>query len=371
MQFALFTEIPVPRPWDARSEYRAYHEVIEQAVAADRAGFHSFWTVEHHFLEEMSHCTNPEVLYGTIAARTENLRIGYGVRLMPKPYNHPVRTAESVATLDLISGGRVEFGTGRSTSRAELEGFGIDPLQTRAMWLEATRGVVGCWTNDEHELAGEHWSMPRRRVLPKPFQDPHPPIWAATGSRESHELVGELGMGLLSFAAGVSIDELAMRIQRYREAVAGCTAPVGAVVNDRVATFTMLNCAPTTTESIAIARPSFEWYPTVAFRHVASVAELIAEDGRELGDWNYLRYLPGMTAADDWGDRHRIEDMLDERVCVAGDPDEVIDRCRTYEEIGVDLLLCMMNPYAIDHADVLQTIELMGRHVIPAFASPA
>lgn len=368
MQFALFSEIPVPRPWDAQSEYRAYQEVIEQAVAADRAGFHSFWSVEHHFLEEMSHSTNPEVLYGAIAARTENLRIGYGVRLMPKPYNHPVRTAESVATLDLVSGGRVEFGTGRSTSRAELEGFGVDPLETREMWLEATRHVVGCWTNEEYAFEGTHWSMPPRRVLPKPLQDPHPPLWAATGSRETHQLVGELGMGLLSFAAGVSIDELAGRIGSYRAAVAACEEPVGAFVNDRVATFTMLNCAPTTQASIDIARRSFEWYPTVAFRHVASVAELIREDGRELGDWDYLRYLPGMTAADDWDDRHKIEDMLDERVCVAGDPDEVIARCRTYEEIGVDLLLCMVNPYAIAHEDVMQTIDLMGRYVIGEFA---
>lgn len=368
MQFALFTEIPVPRPWERDSEHRAYQEVIEQAVAADAAGFHSFWTVEHHFLEEMSHCTNPEVLYGAIAARTENLRIGYGVRLMPKPYNHPVRTAESVATLDLISNGRVEFGTGRSTSRAELEGFGVDPLQTRAMWLEAISHVVGCWTNEEYAFDGEYWSMPPRQVLPKPLQDPHPPLWAATGSRETHALVGDLGMGLLSFAAGVSIDELASRIAAYRTAIGECREPVGAFINDRVATFTMLNCAPTTQESIDIARRSFEWYPTVAFRHVGSVAELIREDGRELGDWNYLRYLPGMTSADNWDDQHKIEDMLTERVCIAGDPDEVIERCRTYEEIGVDLLLCMVNPYDIDHRDVLQTIELMGRHVIGEFA---
>ena len=92
MEFALFYEIPVARPWDADSEHRAYKETIEQAVLGDEVGFHSFWTVEHHFLEEYSHCANPEVLYGAIAARTKNIRIGYGVRLLPKPYNHPIRT---------------------------------------------------------------------------------------------------------------------------------------------------------------------------------------------------------------------------------------------------------------------------------------
>ena len=114
MKFAMFYEIPVPRPWTERSEYWAYRNTIEQAVLGDQVGFHSFWTVEHHFLEEYSHCSNPEVLYGAIAMRTKNMRLGYGVRLLPKPYNHPVRSAESAAVLDLISDGRVEFGTGRS-----------------------------------------------------------------------------------------------------------------------------------------------------------------------------------------------------------------------------------------------------------------
>ena len=145
MKFAMFYEIPVARPWNDDSEYLAYQNTIEQAVLGDEMGFHSFWTVEHHFLEEYSHCSNPEVLYGAIAMKTKNMRLGYGVRLLPKPYNHPVRSAESAAVLDLISGGRVEFGTGRSSTRAELEGFGIHPHDTREMWqeaLESHRGLL-------------------------------------------------------------------------------------------------------------------------------------------------------------------------------------------------------------------------------------
>ena len=182
MKFALFYEIPVPRPWAEDSELVAYRNTLEQAIAGDRYGWHAFWTVEHHFLQEYSHCSNPEVLYGAIAARTERIRLGYGVRLMPKPYNHPVRTAESAAVLDLLSGGRVDLGTGRSATRPELEGFGIDPADTRRMWQEAIAHVVGCWTNEEYEFAGEFWQMPRRRVQPKPLQKPHPPLWGATTS---------------------------------------------------------------------------------------------------------------------------------------------------------------------------------------------
>src|SRR6185437_5723960 len=116
MKFALFYEIPVARPWSPDIEHVAYKNTLEQAIAGEAAGFHAFCTVEHHFLEEYSHCSNPEVLYGAIAAKAERMRLGYGVRLMPKPYNHPVRSAESAATLDLISNGRVEFGTGRSST---------------------------------------------------------------------------------------------------------------------------------------------------------------------------------------------------------------------------------------------------------------
>src|SRR5437588_11693138 len=114
MRFALFYEIPVARPWEPDSERLAYEHTLEQAVAGDRFGWDAFWTVEHHFLSEFSHCSNPEILYGAIASRTERIRIGYGVRLMRRPYNHPVRTAESVAAPALVSTGRVDMPTRQS-----------------------------------------------------------------------------------------------------------------------------------------------------------------------------------------------------------------------------------------------------------------
>ena len=145
MRFALFYEIPVARPWGPDSERLAYQHTIEQALAGERYGWDAFWTVEHHFLEEYSHCSNPEVLYGAIAAQTERMRLGFGVRLMPKPYNHPVRTAESVAVLDLISNGRVDLGTGRS----------LDPRRARGLRHRPGR--------DARHVAGG--DRPRRRLL--------------------------------------------------------------------------------------------------------------------------------------------------------------------------------------------------------------
>jgi alkanesulfonate monooxygenase SsuD/methylene tetrahydromethanopterin reductase-like flavin-dependent oxidoreductase (luciferase family) len=367
MKFALFYEIPVPKPWDADSERTAYRNTIEQAVAGDRFGWHAFWTVEHHFLVEYSHCSNPEVLYGAIAALTERMRLGYGVRLMPQPYNHPVRTAESVAVLDLISGGRVDFGTGRSATRAELEGFGIDPAQTRAMWQEAIEHVVGCWTEEEHEFSGRFWQMPRRRVQPKPLQKPHPPVWGATTSEEGHRQVGELGLGLCSFAVGVSPEEVKRKVDIYRAAVAGCTDPLTSYVHDEAATFTMALCSNSREKALELARESFEWYPKVGARQIASVSEWMAERNEELGSYSYAA---DMKSIDDDGslDLLSLEYLIDVNACVLGTPDECVEMCRRYEQAGIDLLLCLVNPYRIPHEAVMETIELMGTHVIPQFA---
>jgi alkanesulfonate monooxygenase SsuD/methylene tetrahydromethanopterin reductase-like flavin-dependent oxidoreductase (luciferase family) len=366
MRFALFYEIPVARPWDAESEHRAYQHTLEQAVAGEKAGWDAFWTVEHHFLEEYSHCSNPEVLYGAIAARTERMRLGFGVRLMPKPYNHPVRTAEAAAVLDLISNGRVDLGTGRSSTRAELEGFGIDPRQTRGMWQEAIEHVVGCWTNEEYEFEGEHWSMPRRRVQPKPIQQPHPPIWGATSSEDGHRQVGELGLGLCSFAVGVAPEEVKQKIDVYREAIAGCTNPIGKYVHDQASTFTMAMCAPTQEEAWAAARESFEWYPRAGARLIATMADLLADRGQDLGTYAYAADL--RKVADDGSlDLLTLEYLADIGACVLGTPDQCIEMCKRYEAAGVDQLLCLVNPYKIPHEAVLQTIELMGAEVIPHF----
>lgn len=366
MKFALFYEIPVARPWTRDSEYQAYQHTLTEAIFADECGWDAFWTVEHHFLEEYSHCSNPEVLYGAIASRTKNIRLGYGVRLMPAPYNHPIRTAESVAVLDLISGGRVDFGTGRSATRIEMEGFGIDPHATRAMWREAVEDVVACWTNDEIALDGPTWKTAKRRVLPKPMQDPHPPIWGATSSPDGHRQIGEAGLGLCSFAVGVPPEGVKESIDIYRAAVANCTQPLGAYVNNQAATFTMTACASTRDKAIEAARESFEWYPKHGARIIGQLAEWMAGEGKDLG--NYA-YAGDMNAHDKAGmlDYLTLDYLTSTGACVLGTPDECAEQCERYAAAGVDLLLCLVNPYKISHEAVMETIELMGREVIPQF----
>ena len=313
------------------------------------SGWDAFWTVEHHFLQEYSHCSNPEVLYGAIAARTERIRLGYGVRLMPKPYNHPMRTAESVAVLDLLSNGRVDFGTGRSATRIELEGFGVDPKDTREMWQEAIEHVHGAWTNEEYEFEGKHWSMPRRRVQPKPRQDPHPPVFGATTSDEGHEQMGRLGLGLCSFAVGLPPDEVKRKIDIYRDAIATCEQPLTSFVNDQAATFTMAICSRRRSARHATS-PASRSSGTRRSAPVRSreVAVWMEERNQELGNYGYAA---DMRKVDDDGslDLLSLEYLVDSGACVLGTPDQCIDACKKYEEAGVDLLLCLVNPYKIPH----------------------
>src|ERR1700675_3761623 len=121
MQFGMFFELPLPRPWAPESELVLFRNALESAELGERCGIEYAWAQEHHFLEEYSHSTAPEVFLAGVRPRPPTMRPGPGVVLMPPAYNHPARVAERVAMLDLVSDGRVEWGTGESSSRVELE----------------------------------------------------------------------------------------------------------------------------------------------------------------------------------------------------------------------------------------------------------
>src|SRR2546423_2327393 len=141
MKFGIFYEHQLPRPWEEDSERQLIQDALGQVELADRLGFHSVWEVEHHFLEEYSHSSAPEVFLAAASQRTKNIRLGHGIVQTPPPFNHPARVAERVAMLDLVSNGRVDFGTGESSSEAGLGGFLIDPAQKREMWQEGLEGA--------------------------------------------------------------------------------------------------------------------------------------------------------------------------------------------------------------------------------------
>jgi alkanesulfonate monooxygenase SsuD/methylene tetrahydromethanopterin reductase-like flavin-dependent oxidoreductase (luciferase family) len=235
------------------------------------------------------------------------------------------------------------------------------------MWQEAIEHIVGCWTNEHYEFSGKYWSMPRRRVQPKPLQEPHPPIFGATGSDSGHALMGELGLGLCSFGVGLPPEDLKRRIDLYRAALAKCRQPLAKFVNDRAAAFTMVNCAPTREESYAVSKDSFTWYTKRSAELVASVPLWLEETKRELGTYQYLEGAKEIVKSGTH-DIVNFDYLKHSNAVIVGDPDEVVERCRAYEAAGVDLLLCLLNPHAVPHEKCLQSIELIGRHVIPEFS---
>ena len=169
MKFGIFYEHQLPRPWEEDSEHRLLHEALDQVELADRLGIDYAWEVEHHFLEEYSHSSAPEVFLAACSQRTKYIRLGHGIVLMPPGYNHPARVAERISTLDIVSNGRVDWGTGESSSRSELEGFGVDPDQKRDMWIETVRETAKMMCTSPYPgFEGEFFSMPHRDVVPKP-----------------------------------------------------------------------------------------------------------------------------------------------------------------------------------------------------------
>src|SRR5436853_5108077 len=150
MRFGIFYEHQQPRPWGDGSTERLLNDALDQVELADRLGFDYVWEVEHHFLEEYSHSSAPEVFLAAASQRTQHIRLGHGIVLMPPEYNHPARVAERLATLDLVSNGRVDWGTGESASRAELEGFGITPVERRAMWRETVEQAANMKAMDPY-----------------------------------------------------------------------------------------------------------------------------------------------------------------------------------------------------------------------------
>jgi alkanesulfonate monooxygenase SsuD/methylene tetrahydromethanopterin reductase-like flavin-dependent oxidoreductase (luciferase family) len=356
MKFGLLYELQFAKPWSEGWESRISHQSLEQIALADSVGFHAVWAVEHHFLTEYSHSSAPEVFLAAASQRTEKIRLGHGVVLLPTAYNNPIRVAERVAALDILSNGRVEFGTGRSGTPAEILGFSLDPAETRAMWDEALHVIPRMWTEDPFCYEGEYFSMPSRSVWPKPVQKPHPPIWVAATSPQTYVDAGERGLGVLCFIIGQP-DELQKRIAAYREAL-GHAEPAGKFINNQAAGFTVTLCLDDDEEARRIGGPAGLWY-------TAMLSTILGEwRGQVVPGYEYYGNVnreAAQSAAREAGS------LIDSGVFCIGDPDTCIRVIERYEAAGVDQMLCLMQAGRIPHEKIMRSIELFGEKIIPRF----
>ena len=353
MKFGIFYEHQLPRPRGEGREHQLFQDALDQVELADKLGIDSAWEVEHHFLEEYSHSSAPEVFLAAASQRTERIRLGHGIVLMPPGYNAPARIAERVSTLDLVSNGRVDFGTGESASRMELEGFGVDREQIRAMWREAIEQVANMMVMDPYPgYEGEFFSMPARNVVPKPLQKPHPPIWVACSSRETIHLAAQLGIGALTFAF-VDPDEAKHWVDDYYTTLKNECVPVGHAVNANIAMVTSFSVHEN--EQVAFDRgiDGFRFFQFALAHFYANGV-----------------HVPGRT--DIWQKYLAARDGILQGGLVAGGggigtPAQQREHLRTFSDVGVDQVVFIQQGGNNEHEHICESLELFADQVMPEF----
>ena len=374
MKFDLLYELQAPKPHDERSEYRCYHQALEQIELADRLGFDTVWMVEHHFLTEFAHSSSPEVFLAAVSQRTKRIRIGHGVVLLPHKFNPPIRVAERSAALDILSDGRLELGTGRS-SQYEQAGFEIDTEESRAMWQESLEMIPRMWTEDPFEHAGKYVKVPPRTIVPKPLQKPHPPLWMAATSPTSWELAGKNGIGILGLTIFVSVPQLEERVRAYKEALK-TAKPVGKFINDQVGAFTIVHTAETRQQAIDNGGTDAAInYLLYAFRVLgggANPGDAGMKRERAADDIKSTPYRD--LIAKEYPIIHKMmknectfEDLDQEDMVIVGSVDECARKVERYRKAGLDHFISLMQADRIPHEKVMRSIELFGKEIIPRF----
>jgi len=358
MRFGVFYEMQLPRPWAPDDERRLFHEALEQVELADRLGHDYAWEVEHHFLDEYSHSSSPEVFLAAAAARTKRIRLAHGIRQVIPNYNHPARTAECLATLDLISNGRVDFGIGEGATRLELGGFGIKAKEKRAMALEAAEQIANMMVLEPYPgFEGKYFTMPCRNVLPKPAQKPHPPMWMACTNRDTIKVAASLGLGALAFsflnpAEARTWSEIYYGILRSEQCV-----PLGHSVNANLAMVSSFSIHRDRAEAIRRGHEGFEFFGY-------ALNALVAHDT-----------VPGRTNL--WGEYlerrgNRTEEFVAQNVVGArssgiGTPQDMRAHLESFQEAGVDQVIFLQQAGRNRHAHICESLELFASDVMPTF----
>jgi alkanesulfonate monooxygenase SsuD/methylene tetrahydromethanopterin reductase-like flavin-dependent oxidoreductase (luciferase family) len=363
MQFGIFYEHQLPKPWSDDDEFRLLRDALAQVELADRLGFDYAWEVEHHFLDEYSHSSAPEVFLAAAAARTSRIRLGHGIRQVIPNYNHPARTAEGIATLDLISDGRVDFGIGEGATRMELHGFDIPAKQKRAMSLEAAEQIANMMVLDPYPgYSSESFSLPCRNVIPKPRQKPHPPMWIACTNRETIKVAARNGLGALAFSF-IDPDEARSWVDVYYDIIKSeeCV-PVGHTVNANIALVTGFSLHEDRGEAIRRGQEGFEFFGY-------ALNALVAHDQRpgrtDLWGEFQSRRAPGRTES-------RIADadaLGDDYASCIGTPGDARRYLAQMCDVGVDQVIFIQQAGRNRHEDICASLELFGAMVLPEFAA--
>ena len=360
MKFGIFYEHQLPRPWKENDELKLYQDALDQVELADNLGIDYVWEVEHHFLEEYAHSSAPEVFLAACSQRTKNIRLGHGIKLMPPNYNHPARIAEEIATLDLVSNGRVEFGTGESSSLAELGGFKIPVEEKRNQWLEAVEQTCNMMAMEPYPgYEGKYFSMPCRNVVPKPTQRPHPPLWVACSNRETIKLAAKLGIGALTFAF-VDPDEAKLWVDDYYRILKEECIPIGHSINPNIAMVTSFGCHQDHDEAVKRMKEGFQFFSYGLGHHYIFG---INKPGRT-NIWEEFQKNKIKTQG-----RSTVEQRVspDTEAPGIGTPKELSAYLKKFEKTGVDQVTFIQQGGRNKHEHICEALELFASDVMPEF----
>jgi alkanesulfonate monooxygenase SsuD/methylene tetrahydromethanopterin reductase-like flavin-dependent oxidoreductase (luciferase family) len=364
MKFGVFYELQLPKPWGTDDERRLVQDALNQVELADRLGVDYAWAVEHHFLEEYSHCSASEVFLAAAAARTKRIRLGHGIRQVIANYNHPARTAEAVAMLDLVSNGRADLGIGEGATRLELGGFDIPAKEKRAMALEAAEQIANMMVMEPYPgFEGRSFKMPCRNVLPKPVQKPHPPMWMACTNRDTIKVAASNGLGALAFSF---IDEAEARTwsQTYYDIIRSeACVPLGHSVNANIAMVSAFSLHADRDEAARRGQEGFEF-----FRF--AISALVTNDA-----------VPGRSRLFERFREERNSGMIDANPTRAeslasafqgsrgiGTAEDFRAHVRTFEDAGVDQIILLQQAGRNRHEHICDSLELLARDVLPEFS---
>jgi alkanesulfonate monooxygenase SsuD/methylene tetrahydromethanopterin reductase-like flavin-dependent oxidoreductase (luciferase family) len=363
MRFGIFYEHQLPKPWNEGDEARLFHEALEQVQLADRLGYDYAWEVEHHFLEEYSHSSAPEVFLAACAALTKTIRLGHGIRQVIPNYNHPARTAEGLATLDIVSHGRLDFGIGEGATRLELGGFKIPAKEKRALAIEAAEQIANMMVMEPYPgFEGRGFSFPCRNVVPKPVQKPHPPMWMACTNRDTIKVAASLGVGALAFSF-VDPDEARNWSDIYYGIIKSeeCR-PIGHFVNANLAMVSNFSVHRDRDEAIRRGQEGFEFFSY-------AVNALVAHD-----------VWPGRSRLfeDFQKSRARQDDEIIAAVKAAGrnvngigTPDDIAAHVQAFQDAGVDQVIFLQQAGRNRHRHICESLELFAAEVMPRFKAQA
>lgn len=346
MKFGLHFQLPC-RP--EQSPVQRYRDTIEQAVYAETLGFESVWPVEQHFNAELSISPAPLLTLSAIAERTQNLRLGIAIVLLS--LSHPVRVAEEIATLDVISNGRVEFGVGRGSIPTHFTGYGLQQSESRERMLESLDLILHGWQSDRFSFRGQFWTVENAAIVPKPVQQPYPPVRIAANSPDTFEWAGRQGYPIFVASQVNPFRKIKELLPMYRQArtAAGHGEP-------RTDDITLLGPLYVAEDPMQLRR---ELEPSIQ-RFLQSIATIYANAG-PMPEGRIKEVL------------ERVRQMTYEKVCevmaIFETPEQCVERLKQYQqEFGMGRMICWFNPGGmVAHEHVMRSMELFAAKVMPHF----